>query len=197
MADETAAATPAVAEQPETPAAPTSAATPTVDATGQNSGQERTFTQADLDRIIEDRLRQERTKGEKAAAKAKADAETAALVEQGKYKEIAERLQAERDAAQAEARGVALKLMQRDVAAKTNLPAPLAERLRGETVEEMEADAKAILAALPKPAAPNINAPNGVGGVPATGQKSEAEIMEMAARYHVSPALLKQQYGMS
>jgi predicted Zn-dependent protease len=42
--------------------------------------------------------------------------------------------------------------VQREIAAKVGLPAKLASRLQGETPEEMEADAKAILEDLPKPA---------------------------------------------
>jgi multidrug resistance efflux pump len=41
--------------------------------------------------------------------------------------------------------------LQRTVAAKVGLPANLATRLMGETEEELEADAKALLETLPKP----------------------------------------------
>jgi anthranilate phosphoribosyltransferase len=44
--------------------------------------------------------------------------------------------------------------LQKEIAAKVGLPARLATRLQGETPEEMEADAKAILEDLPKPPAP-------------------------------------------
>lgn len=169
-----------------TKAAPVNTVTPPADASGTNSGtSDAKFTQADLDRIIKDRLEQERVKSEKAAAKIKADAETQSLTEQGKYKEIADKLQAELAAAQAEARQASLKVMQRDIASKTNLPLALAERLRGETPEEMEADAKSILAALPKPAAPNINASNGAGGAPAPGQLDDAAKQRIADKYGV------------
>ena len=51
---------------------------------------------------------------------------------------------------------------QRTVAEKVGLPAALATRLQGETPEELEADAKALLETLPKPTkpAPGINATN-------------------------------------
>ncbi len=163
----------------------TDAATNTGDATGPNSDSGKTFTQADLDRIINERLQQERSKGEKAAAKAKSDAETAALAEQGKYKEIADQATAKLAAAEQAAKAAEMRLLQRDVAAKTSLPLPLAERLRGETLEEMEADAKAIMAALPKPAAPNINPSNGTGGAPAPGALDDAEKKRIADKYGV------------
>ena len=49
---------------------------------------------------------------------------------------------------------------QRQVAEKVGLPAVFAERLKGETPEEIEADAKSILAAMPKQAAPQVGATN-------------------------------------
>ncbi len=72
-----------------------------------------------------------------------------------------ERLKAEYDQAQAELKASRLRTMQIEVAAKLGLPAALSDRLKGETLEEMEEDAKAILEALPKQkAAPNTGATN-------------------------------------
>lgn len=58
-------------------------------------------------------------------------------------------------AAQREAQEARLALLRRDVAAREGkvLPAGLADRLRGNTKEELEADADALLAALPQPPA--------------------------------------------
>jgi exonuclease VII large subunit len=50
--------------------------------------------------------------------------------------------------------------LQRQAAEKIGLPSVFADRLKGETLEELEADAKAIQAALPKAAAPNVGATN-------------------------------------
>lgn len=188
MADQAAVAPADATSTDATQAAQTTAVTPPADATGTNSGtSDAKFTQADLDRIVNERLERERTKSQKDAAKAQADAEAKVLTEQGKYKELFEKQQADLQAAQAEARQASIKVMQRDIASKTNLPLALAERLRGETLEEMEADAKNILAALPKPAAPNINASNGAGGAPAAGQLSEADKQRIADKYGVDP----------
>lgn len=129
---------------------------------------------------------QEKTKAQKDAEAA----ETARLAEQGKYKEIADALQAKLDAAATAAKSAELRLLQRDVAAKTGLPAALAERLRGEDEADMIADAKSILQALPKPAAPNINAESGAGGAPLPGQMSEAEKQELAAVFGVNPKFM-------
>ena len=72
-----------------------------------------------------------------------------------------ERLKAEYDQAQAELKASRLRTMQIEVAAKLGLPAALSDRLKGETPEEMEEDAKAILEVLPKQkAAPNTGATN-------------------------------------
>jgi hypothetical protein len=75
-----------------------------------------------------------------AAVKAKEEAEMTEIQKLSKRLTEAEsELKATRHAAQAS-----------DIAAKVGLPAALADRLKGETPEEMEADAKAILDALPK-----------------------------------------------
>lgn len=183
--------TEATASDSSTRDAQTNEAQTTGDATGTNSGQEaRTFTQADLDRIIKDRLDKERSKSEQAQAKAKADAETQALAEQGKYKEIADKLQADLQAAQAAAKANEIKMLQMKVAGETKLPAAFAELLKGDNADEMTAHAQALLAAMPKPAAPDVNASNGAGGAPGAGQLDEARKAEIAAAYGVNPKLM-------
>jgi DNA repair exonuclease SbcCD ATPase subunit len=79
-----------------------------------------------------------------------------------------ERLQAELAKAQAELKASQMDVMKRQAAAATGLPPAFADRLKGETLEELEADAKVILEALPKPkAAPNSGATNpGENGKP-------------------------------
>ena len=72
-----------------------------------------------------------------------------------------ERLQAELDKARGELKAKTVRTMQIEVAAKVGIPAALSDRLKGETPEEMEEDAKAILDMLPKQkAAPNSGATN-------------------------------------
>ncbi len=72
-----------------------------------------------------------------------------------------ERLQAELDKARGELKAKTVRTMQIEVAAKVGIPAALSDRLKGETPEEMEEDAKAILEMLPKQkAAPNSGATN-------------------------------------
>lgn len=181
MADE-AAATPAT--EPTTPTNP-APATPPAGAQNAETPAEPMIPKSRLDEVLA-KLKNYETEKTK-AEKAQADAEAKRLADEGKFKELYEKQQAELQASQAEAKAAATKLMQRDIAAKTNLPLPLAERLRGDTAEEMEADAKSIMAALPKPAAPNINANPGPGGAPAVGQLSDDEKRRIADRYGVDP----------
>lgn len=76
----------------------TGAAAATGDATGAqgtppapNGGEEKRFSQADLDRLIKERLDRERDKAEKTAAKAREESEAASLAEQQKWQELAEK----------------------------------------------------------------------------------------------------------
>jgi len=54
---------------------------------------------------------------------------------------------------EAQVKNQTLAQMRREVAASVGLPPALADRIHGETPEEMEADAKAIAEAIPKPVA--------------------------------------------
>ena len=83
--------------------------------------------------------------------------------EERKQAEMSEtdRLKAELDRAHSELKAKTARTMQIEVAAKVGIPAALSDRLKGETLEEMEEDAKAILDMLPKQkAAPNSGATN-------------------------------------
>lgn len=62
--------------------------------TPENSGKkERVFTQAEVDKAIEDRLARERRHAEKEAEKAKREAELVSLAEQQKFQELAQKRQ--------------------------------------------------------------------------------------------------------
>lgn len=188
MSDE---ATTIIDQQPETPAQ----AQPPESAPDKGAANERMFSQAELDAIIKDRLDRERGKAEKAAEAAKAEAARKAAEEQGKFKELYEAAQARLAEAEQLAKASELARLRAEVAHKLELPAPLADRLRGETADELEADAKVLLAAIPKPASPTAtDAAAGLNGRQPTPQKTDAEIAEMAARYGVSFEALKQQF---
>lgn len=69
----------------------------------ENNAESKTFTQEDIDRIVKERLDREKAKREKAVQKEREEAERKRLEEEGKYKEIAESLQAKLDAIQGDA----------------------------------------------------------------------------------------------
>jgi hypothetical protein len=131
-------------------------------AAAENAGVEsRTFTQADLDRIVTERLAKEKQRGEVAAQRARQEAERKAAEEQGQWKTLAEQYKTEAEQARQQAQAASLQVLRRDIAAKLNVPAVLADRLVGSTPEELEADAKALLASLPKAPLPTANAGTG------------------------------------
>ena len=186
MADETAVqATPADVQATEA-----TNTTPTPDATGKQA-ESATFTQAQVDAIIKDRLDRAERKAQESAKKAATDAEAKALAEQGKFKELYEKALAEASAAQERAKALELATLKRDIAARIGLPAGLAARLQGDDEAAIEADAKAMLELLPKPAAPNINAASGTGGVqPGTQLYGGLTEQEFASIYGVDPKYL-------
>lgn len=156
-----------------------------------NGGTPATFTQADIQRVIDQTIAKERARAEKLATKAKEDAEAKALADQGNYKTLYEKELANAQAAQERATKLERAALQTQVAKTVGLPDTLASRLIGETAEELEADARTMLAALPKPAAPNLNSGTGTGGAPLPGQLSEEERIHLASVYNVNPKFLK------
>jgi hypothetical protein len=105
---------------------------------------------------------------------------------QGEYKTLYEKEQAKRLEVEQRAKALELEGFRRDVVARKNLPAGLAEWLKGETLEDLEANADKLLANLPKPAAPNINAGDASAASPKLpGGMTEAMIREQANRLGV------------
>ncbi len=154
---------------------------------------ERVYKQAEVEAMIRDRLAGANRKAEEAAKKAAADAEAKALKEQGEFKTLFERTQAELEAERSRAKALELASMKRDIAAKVGLPAGLAARLQGDDEATLEADAKQLLDSLPKPSAPNINAASGSNGAaPADSLYGGMTESEFAAVYGVNPRYLKQ-----
>ena len=128
-----------------------------------------------------------------ALKQAQADAEAKTLAERGEYqklhaaeKERADRLAAQLADVQAQVKAQELAVLRHKVASETGLPAALVDRLRGETAEEIAADADALLAALPKAAAPNLN-----GGARGQGQGvSATEAAGILGRFGIDPRYL-------
>ncbi len=90
-----------------------------------------------------------------------------------------EKLQEALQKAQAELKAAKLAEMRREAAIKVNLPLVFADRLHGETAEELEADAKKILEALPAPKPPPVNATN-----PGAGASQKETLEQQRARIY-------------
>lgn len=133
-----------------------------------------TLTAEELQKALEEAQRSLKNKTEEAARVHAKLTKFEAAEEERRKAELSEidRLKADLQAAQTAAKQAQIAVLKKEIAEKTGLPAALALRLAGETPDEIEADAKALLEALPKKTAPNLN-PTNPGG--ATGGETDAE----------------------
>lgn len=110
------------------------------------------------------------------AAKYRKQAEALEATEtQRKQAELSEmeKLQQQLKEAQTRADSLSRQSMQITAAQKAGLPVDLAARLVGNTQEEMEEDAKSILALIPKPVAPAIGTTNPGAASPQTETREQ------------------------
>ena len=107
--------------------------------------EEKKFTQAELDKVIKERLDREDRKRKEAEATLKSKADEDALKEQAKWKELADKQAADLDTLKKEKATLELQERKRKIADKVGLPQVLSSRLVGETDEELENDAKELL----------------------------------------------------
>jgi hypothetical protein len=112
--------------------------------------EEKLFTQADLDKIVADRLSRKEETDRKKMESEKQKLEEAKLKEQNEWKTIAEKKDAELLEIQHKLKEREVLDMKRTTAAKFGIPESLAIRLVGSTPEELEADAKQLAETLPK-----------------------------------------------
>lgn len=152
----------------------------------QNADAGKMFTQDELNKLIKERLDRERAKQTKAASKAKADAEKKALEEQKKFQELYETEKAEREKLARDMEALRIQGLRRDIAAKHNVPSGLIARIQGSTEEEIEADVKLLIQALPTQRPPSLDSKAGGGTGSNTPTLTDAEIREQAARLNVS-----------
>lgn len=124
---------------------------------------------------------------------AQAEAEQKALAERGEYQKLYESEKAARAALEQSMADMTNRLkaqelaaLRQRVAAEKGLPAPLAERLQGETADELAADAETLLAAIPRPNAPSLNG----GARPGVGALSTDEAKQIAGRFNINPRYL-------
>ena len=148
----------------------------TTDQPAQTAAEMVTISAAELENI---RMALKKANGE-AAKHRKAQEQLEADQKAKQQAEMTELQKAQARAAELEAQlnAVTRRQMQSEIAAKVGLPPAFASRLVGETAEEMEADALAILEALPKPQQPAVLSPGIIptnpGANGATGESKEA-----------------------
>ncbi len=124
---------------------------------GGEQAQERKFTQAELDRIVQERLAEEKRRGSRTTEQRIADLE--AQLAQSK-----------------------LEALRATVANRHNLPPALAGRLRGSTETELEADAKELSKLVPAAQGRGGGADGGAGGNNATPSTMNDFIRRAAGR---------------
>lgn len=165
-------ATPAAEPQaPVTPVVPPATPTPapaTPETPPAPKAEEKTFTQAELDAILKDRLDRDRKARETQAQKERDDAEQKRLQEQGEFQKIAENEKARADKAEAELQQVRFDALRAKVAVDHKLPPEWAARLIGEDEAALAEDAKALAKTLvpqtPVPGASPSPKPSGPVG---------------------------------
>jgi hypothetical protein len=125
-------------------------------------------------------------KEREAAQKEQEKAEQKRLAEQGEYKKLFEDAQAKAAELTEAVKARDLALLRQQVATAKRLPDALADRLRGETREELEADADALLAAVPmKPTAPSLD--GGAGGNRGVAPVTDEEVAAFAQQMGYDP----------
>ena len=116
------------------------------------------------------------------------EAEKAALAEQGKFKELFEQSQSELNALRNELAAKERAIAVRDVASEFNLPAELAARLKGDSIDELRADAKELAKfAQPRREPPPSEAQR--SGAPQPGVLDDSRRAELATRFRIRGAI--------
>lgn len=110
----------------------------------------KTFTEAEVEQMIKERLSREKSAEQKRIEAEKAKAEAEALAKNAEWEKLAKQREDELNKVKADLAAKELAEKKRAIAEKVGLPAVFAERIQGNTDEELEADAKLILGALPK-----------------------------------------------
>ncbi len=148
-------------------------------------------------------LRTENAKHRTATKKAEAEASLVAekqLLEDGKAKEAYEKVRLEFDELTQSLKASEDARIKMQIATKFGLPAELIDRLKGDTSEELEADAEMLKALIPGTLAPPPSGTDGTAGVnstiPATPMP-EQELKQLAVTLGVSPDHLKVSLGMN
>jgi hypothetical protein len=117
------------------------------------------FTQDDVNRIVRDRLNEEKRKAAEAVEAGKKAAEEKRLKEQGEWKLLAEQKDERIKELEAALKDRDRQVLLNKVAVEEKLPADLASRLVGETEEEIREDAKRLAKHIAPPKPPQLDLP--------------------------------------
>jgi len=136
----------------ETPV-PSTPTPPNANGGGQepgSAGDEKRFTQAELNAKIAERLEQDKARRKRETDEAEAERERKEAEKRGEWETVNKALADEIVKLKAERDALTTKQMQIRVATDVGLPLQLADRIKGDTEDEMADDAKAILSLMPK-----------------------------------------------
>jgi flagellar biosynthesis GTPase FlhF len=128
-------------------------------ATAPEPKAEKKYSQEEMEQIIKDRLARKEESDKRKANEEKSKAEAEALAKNAEWEKLAKQREDELKAAKDQLAAKELEAKKRAIADKVKLPSAFADRLKGNSDEELEADALTILAALPKNT-PGINPTN-------------------------------------
>jgi len=134
------------------------------DGSGESNGFRPIASQAELDNIIGKRLDRERKKIAKDLEREvreaiEAEARQSEAEQQGNYKKLFEELQLKHEELEAQLAARELDDTRRDVAKRVGVPDDLVEFIKGDTEDDMEASAKALVKHITKPVdAPDTDA---------------------------------------
>lgn len=148
---------------------------------------EKKFTQAEFEAALKSALDQKEKRAKKVADDAEEERKRKDAEAAGKWEEVNKSLVDENNSLKAERDGLLRQQMQTKVATTVGLPLQLADRLKGESEEEMTTDAKAILALLPKPDDSKKTPPPGnQNNPPPKGKAADLEEEKAAKAAHAS-----------
>lgn len=164
-----------VAQEPQAPVVPPAVPAPAPPVTPPApKADEKTFTQAELNAIVKDRLDRERKAAQEKADADKKAAEEEQAKQQGEWQKLAEQRAADLEKLQAELTKRDYDALRARVAAENHLPAAWAVRLVGDDEAALTLDAKELAKTL-VPAAPVPGAsPSPKPAGPAGGAGDEA-----------------------
>src|SRR5690625_108391 len=115
----------------------------------ENNTEEKTFTQAELDQIIADRLAREKKKRDDAVKAAEAEAERKRLEEQNDYKTLYEQAQQQAEQAKAEALGIKKSALRTQAGYSEEQAQLLVKLVEGDEDEAIAAAIKLLTATVP------------------------------------------------